>query len=710
MAANIEQIKSKARKFEQKNKWDKALKEYQKILEISGNERDYRTLMRMGDIYLKKNEPNNAIDKYKEAIAIYEEEELYTNAIALCKKILRVNKNVDDIRFKLAELLAKRRLANEAMRTYLEYAESRQKKGDLEGVLIAHLRIVELDPHNMDIRKNIAEMCLQLNREEEAIKHFVVVMKHYKEREEQDKLEEIENKLIQINPDWMQDYLSSLDEASNTTEIESSELNNINLPSNNNDGFNLPTLDFEIPELDDEEETSTETTTEETLVLTDISNIDLSNLAGLEEEELKLPIGTTEEDIIISDGINLDIDTSNLPSDTETKPASVEETTVNTIKTSTIPEVITDPLLQLSQHLQKNPTDWVSFDKLGDLLRGRGNIKQAPESFQRAIAGYTRDNNLIRVFEIYEKLISMNPYELSLHSKKVKVAIKLNENDLIVRSYSDLAEVLTRINQIDRAVIIYRKIIEINPTNGLAKEQLAKYAPVEEETSIEIQSVKTIEKTTPPIETSPTEEEGDFMDLADLLNDDDDENNEKTQMVLEGTSDGAPPIMGLDEIIDSFKSGISESVEVEDYDSHYDLGVAYKEMGLLEEAISEFQIATRGQDTRLKAYEMLGVSFMEKGNLEFAVKQFERGLKTPKHSDEEYLGCHYHLGLAYEQLGEYKKAIEQLEEVYLINVSFKDVRERLESLQNIISGKSKKRQSTTTFSIDDDEADALFDF
>ena len=73
------------------------------------------------------------------------------------------------------------------------------------------------------------------------------------------------------------------------------------------------------------------------------------------------------------------------------------------------------------------------------------------------------------------------------------------------------------------------------------------------------------------------------------------------------------------EILEQFKRGIEENLETDDYQAHYDLGVAFKEMGLLDEAIAEFQKALRAPDGRLRTSEALGMAFFEKG--QFAVSR-----------------------------------------------------------------------------------------
>jgi len=123
---------------------------------------------------------------------------------------------------------------------------------------------------------------------------------------------------------------------------------------------------------------------------------------------------------------------------------------------------------------------------------------------------------------------------------------------------------------------------------------------------------------------------------------------------------------------------ITSDVDEEDYQSHYDLGMAYVEMGLYKEAVREFQIASRSEHLNLKCFEMIGYCFIKENNPRLAVKQLTRALEFAKAHNLDPIAIHYHLGLAYEMLGETDKAREHFEEVYIVDMGFRDIAERME--------------------------------
>jgi tetratricopeptide (TPR) repeat protein len=126
---------------------------------------------------------------------------------------------------------------------------------------------------------------------------------------------------------------------------------------------------------------------------------------------------------------------------------------------------------------------------------------------------------------------------------------------------------------------------------------------------------------------------------------------------------------------------VAENIEVEDSSSHYDLGLAFKEMGLLDEAISEFQVALRGGWDPLATLEMLGACFADKGQFAVATRVLERALKLPTTSDAEMVGVLYQLGRSYEAIGNASQATEYYERVLSVDIRFRDTSARLESMR-----------------------------
>ncbi|HXU34753.1 MAG TPA: tetratricopeptide repeat protein [Blastocatellia bacterium] len=143
----------------------------------------------------------------------------------------------------------------------------------------------------------------------------------------------------------------------------------------------------------------------------------------------------------------------------------------------------------------------------------------------------------------------------------------------------------------------------------------------------------------------------------------------------------------LQEIFDELKEQTGDLKPLLDFETHYSLGLAYKDMDLLDDAISEFQMAFRTagiQDLEgdyIHCCNMLGVCFKRKQMHKVAIMWFERGLKITGRAEDEYQALRFEIGLCYEEMGEIEKALESFTEVYGIDVNYRKVGEKIKQLQ-----------------------------
>ena len=134
------------------------------------------------------------------------------------------------------------------------------------------------------------------------------------------------------------------------------------------------------------------------------------------------------------------------------------------------------------------------------------------------------------------------------------------------------------------------------------------------------------------------------------------------------------------EILEQFKRGIDQNLESDDYEAHYDLGVAFKEMGLLDEAIAEFQKALRAPEGRLRTSEALGMAFFEKGQHAVCESILRRAVDSVPGSDDAKIGLLYWMGRAAEAQGKDVDAIASYERALVVDISFMDLSKRVQRL------------------------------
>jgi tetratricopeptide (TPR) repeat protein len=139
---------------------------------------------------------------------------------------------------------------------------------------------------------------------------------------------------------------------------------------------------------------------------------------------------------------------------------------------------------------------------------------------------------------------------------------------------------------------------------------------------------------------------------------------------------------GFAAVFDAFKKGVSEALSEGDHDAHYDLGIAYKEMGLVDDAIGEFRAAMASASRRLGCLHLIGVCALEGGQPRVAVDHLEELMAAPEATDSQILAGRFDLGCAWEALGDLRRARDAFDAVAQVDASFRDVGARLAALRD----------------------------
>jgi tetratricopeptide (TPR) repeat protein len=147
---------------------------------------------------------------------------------------------------------------------------------------------------------------------------------------------------------------------------------------------------------------------------------------------------------------------------------------------------------------------------------------------------------------------------------------------------------------------------------------------------------------------------------------------------------GAPADSGaplVEDLIREFQKGVREHLDEKDFETHYNLGIAYKEMELYDEAIQEFRLAARDPGRALPCADLLGLCFLAKGDLDAAIQELRAGLEVRGHPRESYYALRYDLGVAYEAHGDLQRALECFEALQADDERFRDASARAKDLR-----------------------------
>jgi tetratricopeptide (TPR) repeat protein len=165
-----------------------------------------------------------------------------------------------------------------------------------------------------------------------------------------------------------------------------------------------------------------------------------------------------------------------------------------------------------------------------------------------------------------------------------------------------------------------------------------------------------------------------------------------------------PASIDVDAVFEKFKAGVRSQVAESDSSTHYDLGLAYKEMNLLEDAIEELKLAARDSERECTCYAMIGLIYAEQKSWDQARKFYSKGLGAMKRTQMQDTALYYELGHVSEMADQMDQAAYYFRQVLRRDPTFRDARKRLSSLRTSWAPPAEARSGSP-----DEEVDRAFD-
>lgn len=520
-------------------------------------ENDGSLYNKLGDLYMKVGRTTQALDVYQKGAFAFKEETFYPNAIALCKKILRIDKERTEVYGLLGELHKELGQLVEAANYLLEFAERKMRANHLEDALRTYNTIKELVPNNARILQTISAIYAKLGRNEQGAK----LLKEAQQIETKQK--EIKETIKEVK---IEDMLSP--------EIASL--------------------------LNDEGACSAEAIPE------------APTGTAVEAEEIAAELAG------------------------ELEGAADQKTTA-------------EPAAKLEPAKGEELSEVDKTIELGNLYLNLGSEEEAVDCYRDAAQDLFDEDELERCAELNRKIAELRPLDLKSRQQLVDIATRQGGTAAQVEAMFELAEALNRREARTEAQSLFRKILEIDPQHIRAREMISEMPPTQE-----------------------------FIDLGEVL---------RSEM-SEPQSQG---VQTINELISQFRKEVFESIGEGDYRSHYDLGVAYKGMGLHQEAIEEFQIAAKDPNLKLKSCEMIGTCLLEKGKPQEAINVLGSGLQVPNRPAGEYFGIQFLIGNCYEAQGKLTEALKSYMNAYSIDKTVPDLARKITALKERLTEELRKK-------------------
>jgi tetratricopeptide (TPR) repeat protein len=744
MAFDKAKVVKNAEKFLSQGKINAAIKEYRQIVDNDAD--DLTALNMLGDLYVRANKKEEAASCFERIAEHYSAQEFTLKAIAMYKKIERIRTRDPIIAHKLAELYAAQGLVHDARAQYLVVADAYTRAGANKKALDVLHKIADLDPNNTEIRLKLADGYLKEGMKRESADAFIQAANRLHQISANDQALDAYSKALQLFRDdrdalrgMLQTHIArgTADEAAEVLERvvegreEDTELVSMlarahleaedpkgaeratsllmeREPSNYAQYLPVTRLYLKTGEVDD--------------VIRILSTIIERMLAGREERELLEIVNQVlvrNPDHV--EALRMLVRIHWWQRDMDALRSALERLA----EAAEASELVDEERYALTQLVRLVPDEQRYMDRL-NLLGGlqeetpddlstmpepAGEVPEfetfavvededeVPEPASQAfeLAEFEGNEAPGSSFETPSSTFSdptasfadlnedfaaesVLPVESADEAERVETMMRqeLESVDFyIAQGYSDIA--------VDTLEMLERQFGP-HPEIQSRREKLASgNAPAPEPAVFEFAGAEELAEPT-PVEAIAFESDTSFATLVD--DSDGNQSPPPPSKSAPAARVGAGIDAGLAQLFEEFRAAEESDSGHEDFETHYNMGTAYKEMDLMDEAVQEFQTAVNlvkpkdGTSRFLQCCNMLGHCFMQKGMPEAAVLWFKKGLSAPGHTEDEYQALRYELASAYEQLGDLKHAREFYTEVYGVDVSYREVADKLSQLKN----------------------------
>ena len=673
--SNAAKIRKKAAEFEQLKQFDRAIATYARAIEESekeGDEVDVNILNKVGDLALRQGRVSDAVTYYERAVEHYATAGLFNNAIALCNKLLRSAPGRCNVYLTLGRICARKGLRGDATRNFLEYASRMQQEGRVDEGMRALAEVSDLMPELTEIRRLVDEHAaragISLRRRNtlgdlEAQADVVL----------RSGLQEKPNDLVFL--DLGESNFSGGNDAFDGDEVENTpQATPRSRRSGSSSNNSLEDLMLFDPSSADEPE------------LEDIDQIepgaypsDAVDEASSEVVDAHAPFRLDPDDFVqagelppfVLDDSFLDgsISVGRSRADfTRTTPAlplasvAAEASALAQSRRDSLRHAVAD-----------TPLDWQLRRRLAEALFEAGERDAGLAELETALQGLLRAEEFEGASQIADELVRVGAERVPYHQKRVEIAVRLRDQVRLRAAYLDLADTLLQSGDDARARAVYARVLEIDPSDDRARAALGDAVLPQVDAPSETAAT--------PAPSNDARSDDDAVNLADWLQDPSEPASTRMRM-REPVASGDEQA-DFENLLRHFKEGVSRSLGEEDYESHYDLGIAFKEMGLIDDAVVEFQKALRSRTHRLPAYEALGQCFVEQERFQVATTVLTRAMHEPGLTDEQRIGVLYLLAFSSEKLQRIDDARSYYQRVYATDTRFRDVARCLERLDPV---------------------------
>jgi len=693
LAINRNKVLDAARKYQSRGQYDKAIAQYKKL--VDADKRDVRSLLKIGDLYVRKGDRGTAIETYENVAGHYAQQGFFLKAIAVYKQILKLDPSRLEAQVRLGEMYEQLQLISDAMTVFEDVSNGFMRAGDTDRALAMLGKMVELDPEHIPVRIKYAEALSRAGRTQEAADEFEQGALLLRDQGRLDDYVKVAERLlyhrgndVRVAKELAETYIARRDPKRALAKLQ---------------------ICFKA----DPRDVSTLSLLAEAFLM--LSQTDKAISVYREVARLHREAQRPQERMSALRRI-LELN----PNDEEAQ-AALQKTASASGQHYMPPGTVRQPAgstgsvstaqLGSSQLSGTSPVNSPSLSSASD-LSGASGIMYVEEDIEEAgtVSGSLPAISEATV-EVEESYPSVPPaprpptgarvipirtlgpmtypefLALPLVSTQVAPATAALAPSLMERTL-ELADSYLVDGLFTQARAIVSELQLTLPDHPLVLEkarEVEELAMASSGVSAVAQPLIQPEPSSIPaaMASDPPEMELEYQELAP--GDEGFDFAEKLAEELAEVAEIAPidegaEMIDVETVFEQFKAGVAEQVSDDDSDTHFDLGIAYKEMGLFPDARREFQVAMGDPRRRCLCWTMIGLIYLEEGQPRDAIEAFQSGLESPEKTPREAVGLHYELAMACEISGLTDQARLHYEFVFQREPQYREVGQRLQRL------------------------------
>ncbi len=685
-----------AEKYVKRGKLKEAIQEYKKLSTADPQDLHIRSVI--ADLYIQSGQKEKAVAELKKIVDFYEQRGMLNQSLAICKKINRIDEKDVETSIRLADLLYHQGYLQEAKKKYLLIVNNLRKTGQLKKAITYLEKILKIDNEDEKAKLLLAELCIEEGMIPKAVDKFNEVAEYKIKRDELKEAKEILIKAKVLKEDDLRTILNLIEifKRQNKKEEALGFLNDVLKKDENNLqalSF-MGNLYFEDHNYQKAEETYKKIISirpKDVEARVKLGRIHLQGGNLDEAYDLYEPLVDSllkrQKDDKAIGLLGLILATKMAHLKTLEKLVSIYKSRKQVENLVLVYRAILSEcrrndwkeksLATLREILKVFPMDEEFYTEYRKLKREVGISEEEPseeppvfidESKEMIMEAFEQadlcvEQGLIRnARRILESLRRKFPEESAIESKIKalnQISPKVKEDEIPAHvERGDEEEILKLGKDIKRKKRMPRSLLEEG-------EEMLTAADVFAETDII------------PI-VSQDEKELKYYDLSGRIGEELKSIQAICRRQLKG--DTAEVEKELSEIVATFRENVKKKIGKKDYESHFNLGIAYLEQGLLDEAIEELELASQDQKKTIDCYSIISHCFKKKKEYKKSVEWLERALDISKEGTDQYFGLKYELASLYEEMKEKQRALNLYKEIRKWNPKYRDTENKIEGL------------------------------